>query len=363
MPRPARRLLLACVIALVELAPASVAWAQDVHKQVLVIYSTRRDSEFSTIGESELPRTLDVGLSRNLDYYSEFIDLARFPEPSYKTAFADFIRLKYQSIRFDVVVAMGDVAIEFVKLNREVQFGDTPVVFLANSRTSQVGGNSTGLMAERDFASTLTLIGALQPDVKNIFVVVGAAPSDKAFEQMMRAQVQSFAPRFNFTYLSGLPTPDLERRLGQLPKHSAVYHLLVTEDGAGNRFHPLDYVDRVTDAANAPTYSWVSSTLGHGVVGGYLYDQRDAAHRVGELALRVLRGERADSIPPEVLSAGRNELDARKVQKWGISESRAPARTVISFREPTVWERYKTYIASALAILVMQSVLIGGLLI
>ena len=363
MPRPARRLLLACVIALVELAPASVAWAQDVHKQVLVIYSTRRDSEFSTIGESELPRTLDVGLSRNLDYYSEFIDLARFPEPSYKTAFADFIRLKYQSIRFDVVVAMGDVAIEFVKLNREVQFGDTPVVFLANSRTSQVGGNSTGLMAERDFASTLTLIGALQPDVKNIFVVVGAAPSDKAFEQMMRAQVQSFAPRFNFTYLSGLPTPDLERRLGQLPKHSAVYHLLVTEDGAGNRFHPLDYVDRVTDAANAPTYSWVSSTLGHGVVGGYLYDQRDAAHRVGELALRVLRGERADSIPPEVLSPGRNELDARKVQKWGISESRAPARTVISFREPTVWERYKTYIASALAILVMQSVLIGGLLI
>ena len=92
----ARRLLLSCVIALAELAPASVAWAQDGHKQVLVLYSTRRDSEFSTIGESELPRTLEAGLSRNLDYYSEFIDVARFPEPSYKVAFADFIRLKYR---------------------------------------------------------------------------------------------------------------------------------------------------------------------------------------------------------------------------------------------------------------------------
>ena len=63
-----------------ELASAGVAWAQDAHKQVLVLYSTRRDSQFSTIGERELPRILDAGLGRDLDYYSEFIDDARFPD-------------------------------------------------------------------------------------------------------------------------------------------------------------------------------------------------------------------------------------------------------------------------------------------
>ena len=71
---------MAIVMFVLELAPAGVAWAQDAHKRVLVLHSTRRDSEFSTIAERELPRILDVGLGRDLDYYSEFIDAGRFPD-------------------------------------------------------------------------------------------------------------------------------------------------------------------------------------------------------------------------------------------------------------------------------------------
>ena len=47
----------------------------------------------------------------------------------------------------------------------------------------------------------------------------------------------------------------------------------------------------------------------------------------------------------------------------GHRESRAPAGTRIRFRELSVWDRYRTYIVGALAILVIQSLLITGLLI
>ena len=134
----ARALLLAA-LAVLELAPVGVAWAQDNHKQVLVLYSTRRDGEFATIGERELPRILDIGLERELDYYSEFIDTARFPDPSYQIGFGDFLRLKYRGIQFDLVIALQDVAVEFVHRNRDSLFPDTPAVFLANSRDTPVG--------------------------------------------------------------------------------------------------------------------------------------------------------------------------------------------------------------------------------
>jgi hypothetical protein len=81
--------------------------AERSHKRVLVLDSTRRDAEFSTISEGELPRTLDIGLGRSLDYYSELIDSARFPQPAYQGAFGDFLRLKYQGVRFDLVIATG----------------------------------------------------------------------------------------------------------------------------------------------------------------------------------------------------------------------------------------------------------------
>ena len=357
------RRLLPIAIVVLELAPAGFAWAQDAHKQVLVLYSTRRDSEFSIIGERELPRILDVGLGRELDYYSEFIDVARFPDPSYQIGFADFLRVKYRGIRFDLVIALQDVAVEFVNRNRDSLFPDTPEVFLANSRTAPVGPNSTGLIQERNFTATLALVEKLQPDVRNVFVVVGAAPADKLYESAMRTQTRSFESRLTFHYLSGLSTDELERRLARLPEHSVVYYLLVTEDGAGNKYHPLEYVDRVAAAANAPTYCWVDSAMDHGIVGGNLYSQTEAIGRIGQLALRVLRGEKADSIDTSAIDLNSSQVDWRQLRRWGIDEARVPAGTVIRFREPTIWDRYKAYILAALALLIVQSGLIAGLLI
>jgi signal transduction histidine kinase len=357
------RRLLPIVVLLGELALPASALAQGDHRIVLVLYSTRRDSEFSTISEGELPRILDVGLARNLDYYSEFIDVARFPESAYKVAFGDFLRLKYQGVRIDLVIAMGDVAMEFVNTNRDSLFTETPVVFLANSRVTEGGANSTGLIVERDFSATLTLVEKLQPEVRNVFVVTGAAPADKDYENMVRAQAGPFESRLTFSYVSGLETTELERRLGSLPPRSIVYYLLVTEDGAGNKFHPLEYVDRVAAAANAPTYSWVDSTMDHGVVGGSLYTQREAATRIGQLALRVLRGERPDNIATSAVGLTVAQVDWRQLRRWGIDETRIPVGTLIRFREPSAWDRYKVYILAALAVLLLQSGLIAGLLI
>ena len=369
MTTTAQRLLLA--IALLVPRPLAGATAEqerfvpaeEQHQQVLVLYSTRRDSEFSTIGERELPRLLDAGLKRELDYYSEFIDVARFPDPSYKVAFADFLRLKYRGVRLDLVIALHDTAIEFVTRNRGELFPAAPVVFLSNNPAVKTGPNSAGLIHQRNFAATLALIEQLHPDVKTVYVVSGAAETDKGFEQALREQVQSSASRLTLTYLSGLPTDALERQLASLPPRSVVYHLLVTEDGAGNKYHPLDYIERVSAAANAPTYCWVESAMNRGIVGGNLYSQAEAVRRVGQLALRVLYGDRPAGINTTAVNLNSIQIDWRQLRRWGIDERRLPQGATIRFREPTLWDRYRGYVIGALALLMAQTALIAGLLV
>jgi signal transduction histidine kinase len=355
--------MVATVMVLAEFALASTVSAQSEHKQVLVLYSSRRDAQISIVAENELPQLLDVGLARNLDYYSEFIDIARFPEPDYRQGVGEFLRLKYQGVRFDLVIAVQDAAIQIVTEQFDSLFRDVPVVFLTNDRRMTRRANSTGLVHERNFADTISLMRQLQPDLRDVFIVTGNATADEQYENEIRRQLQLSDFPVTFTYLSGLPTRELEKRLSRLPPHSAVYHVLVTEDGEGNRFHPLDYVDRVTAAANAPTYSWVDSVIGHGVVGGSLYSQSAAIQRVGQVALRVLRGESADSIPLAVLNLNETQVDWRQLRRWGIDESRVPPGTRVTFRDPTIWDRYQIYILGALAVLFTQTVLIAGLLI
>ena len=355
--------LLAAVIVLWPLVPATVC-AQSTQERVLVLYSTRRDAQFALISETELPRRLDSGRSGNLDYYAEFLDLARSPEPDYRIAFRDFLRRKYQGVRFSLVIAMQDAAVDFVNEHGDALFPETPVVFLANRPTTRHRPNSTGMIQERNFAATIGFIRQLQPDVQEVFIITGAAVTDRAYEDAVRRQLQPLSDSgLTFTYLSGLTIADLDARLSRLPERSAVYYVLVSTDGAGERSHPLEYVDRVAAVANAPTYSWVDSVMGHGVVGGSLYGQRAAIRRVAELALRVLGGESASNIPITALDLNSNEIDWRQLQRWRIDEARVPAGTLIRFRDPNIWDQYRPYLFTALVLFAVQTALIAGLLI
>jgi signal transduction histidine kinase len=358
------RLLMAIMMIAGELA-----FAQEggdiipLQKQVLVLYSTRRNAQIAVVGDHELPAILERGLSTGVDYYSEFIDSARFSEIDYQRAFCDFLRLKYEGKRFDLVVAMGDIPYEFVDRYRSALFRDTAVVFFTGRSSSRRIPNSTGVSTGVNLQGTIELATALQPDLRHVFVVSGTDPANTAYEAIARAQFGSFAPRLDFTYLSGLPTNQLEERLAALPSHSMVYYLVVDRDGANQNFDPLEYVDRVTMVANAPVYCWVDSAMDHGIVGGSLKDQLAQTRAVGALAVRVLSGELADSIPVSAPDLNVKQVDWRQLRRWRISEARVPAGTIVKFREPSAWDRYKVYILSAAGIVAAQAMLIAALLV
>ena len=336
--------------------------AAQPQKQVLVVYSTRRDAQIVTIGERELPRILEQGLA-NLDYYSEYIDDARFPDPAYQEAFKNFLLLKYKNVRFDAVIAVQDAALDLVTGIRDQLFPGGPIVFFTSGPVSHRIENATGLVAGQTFTDTLAFVADLQPEVRRIFVVSGAAPADLEYEQLARQQFRPFESRYEMTYLAGLPSAELESRISRLPANSAIYYLIVNRDGSGTNVHPLEYLAHLTAIANSPVYCWVDSAMDRGIVGGSLKDQTVQLDTLGRLALRVLSGESAESIPVSSPNLNVRQVDWRQLRRWRISESRLPQGTRVLFEEPSVWDRYRGYILSAVAVLLAQTLLIAGLLV
>jgi signal transduction histidine kinase len=84
---------------------------------------------------------------------------------------------------------------------------------------------------------------------------------------------------------------------------------------------------------------------------------------VGQLSLRVLRGERADGIPLSSPDLNVSQIDWRQLRRWGISDTRVPAGTLVRFQQLTFWDRYRVYILGATAIFLVQTTLIAGLLV
>jgi len=339
------------------------AYGTDRPKQVLVLNSTRHDEQFSVVSEREVPRLLSEGLGEDVDYYTEYFDWLRFPPAQYQDVYLDFLRLKYEGKHFDLVILMGSVAIDFMSRHGNTLFGGAPAVFYSFRPPPTRIANSTGLINPFHFYRSIDLAVALQPDLKHLYVVSGAGESDRQFERQVREEFHRYEPRLEFTYLAGLRTKDLEQRLRTLPPRSAVFYLLVSQDGAGEHFQQMDYVSRVASAANAPTYSWTDAAVDSGIVGGSRRDQAAETKAIAALALRILRGERTDDIPVSSASMDVDKVDWRQLRRWGISEARVPPGTMVLFREPTAWDRYKRYIVGSLTLMAAQTALIAGLLV
>ncbi len=327
-------------------------------KRVLALHVVRRDSPGF---DDTFRAVLREALADQLDYYSEYIDLNRLGEEKYQSALRSYLRTRYVDGAFDLVIASGPSVVEF--LNRDPPiFQDVPLVF--TTRPGLLGGpHSTGIVSAVDFTSTLTAALNAQPNTKQVFVVSGVAPFDKLYADIFRMQCAAFAGRVTFNELAGLALPELEERVRHLPPDSIVFYVSLSDDGAGRTFMPLDALDSVAAASSAPVYSWHEDAMGHGIVGGRLHSSVRDAQETARIALRVLRGEKPESIPVVEFDNYTFQFDWRQLQRWPISEARLPADAIIRFREQSFFEQNRAYVLGGALVFLAQFLLIGGLLI
>jgi PAS domain S-box-containing protein len=352
--------VLACLAVSVVAAAEPSAKQQ---KKVLVIYSSREDAPYTALIESACRKILSDGLSGRLDYYSEYVDLARFSTPEYSEVLQDFLRHKYAGRRLDVVIAEGNAPFEFLAQHGAKIFPGTPLVFSTEEKDLQPIPNSTGLVYPIDMKSTLDLAFRLQPNIKRVFVISGASEVDKFYGTMARRQFQEYEGRVTFTYLPPVPLKDLLEAASKFPKDSIIYFVSLFEDGAGESLIPVDVLDKLSPVASVPVYCWPEMTIDHGIVGGNLLSEENVAKQTAELALRVLRGENPDQIPVAQIRPYINVFNWPQLRRWDISENRLPAGSIVRFKELTVWGQYKGRIIAVLALIAFQTLLLGSLLV
>ena len=107
---------------------------------------------------------LHEGLAGRLDYYTEYLDIARFPEPDYQPAVRDFFRRKYAGQAFDVVVATTDAMVDFANRYRGELFPGAVVVSAAEHPPS--GPKATGMVLRVDLKRSIDVAIQVHPDLR-----------------------------------------------------------------------------------------------------------------------------------------------------------------------------------------------------
>jgi hypothetical protein len=133
----------------------------------------------------------------------------------------------------------------------------------------------------------------------------------------------------------------------RLPADNIVLLLSLFADGQGARMVPKNAAAAIAVASNAPVYSFYDTYSGTGIIGGYIQTYESVGMATGDAVLQVLLGthENRPNSSVDVKSAFR--VDARAMQRWGLSRDNLPPDSIVSFHEPSIWEpiasRFRQY--------------------
>jgi signal transduction histidine kinase len=358
--------ILACAAALV-LSGAAPSAAQDgPQKNILALYSGRSDMPANVVVEPIVRGRLTREFGVGLNLFTEYLDTTRMPEEGSRLAMRDHVRRRYAGQRFDLILGIATNAVDFLRAYGNELFPDTPVVSYGGRDVLARWGNSlpiTGMLERVDISGTVELLHKLQPDVRRVVVISGVSRTDKLMEASARRQLRSFAGRVDIVFLGGMSLEATQAEVARLGNDSAVLFLAMSEDGGGKHLLGPEVVEALAETSTVPIYAQTATLLGHGIVGGVLFHPEVMAHEAADLVVRVLRGERVEDIAPRETNATFATVDWRQLRKWGISDSRLPPSTIVRYREPTSWQRYRWIVGIVVALFAVQSVLLASLLV
>jgi PAS domain S-box-containing protein len=336
-------------------------------RQVVILQSSERGNLVLDRFTAMLRAQLNERSAEPLTFAEFVVSPAGFSE-SPEQAIVEFLRSAFADrARPDLVITTGGAAAAFVQRHRAQLFPDSPILyasldqrFLSNAFTDR----ETAVAVALDPASSVEAMARLFPATENVFVVVGGGELGRFWRGVLEGESTRFRDRLHFIWPDGMAYAAMLQRASTLPARSVVFFTSTFEiDADGAMYSTERVLADLRARANALIFGMLSVELGYGSIGGKLIDIEALSRTTADVALRILGGTAPALIQTPTQQLSPPAFDWRELQRWGVSEDRLPPGSVVLFREPGVWERYKWPIVGSVAAFVAQSLLIAGLLV
>src|SRR5258708_389164 len=197
------RSLGATMLLILNLAGTCAAGQAPAPGQRVLMLSDERLLPANIIMDEAIRAAFAVGTKNRVEFYSEFLDVARFPGEEQQQRQRNFFRDKYRERPPDLVIAVSGGALVFLAEHRVELFAGVPIVYCSVAGDPHPEHLLDARIAEvavpEGVAPTLDMMLRLHPDTRGMAVVSGSGPRDRQFADTFRQECTTFGDRVPFT--------------------------------------------------------------------------------------------------------------------------------------------------------------------
>ncbi|MFZ1987107.1 MAG: GGDEF domain-containing protein [Desulfatitalea sp.] len=349
-------------LVLMVLIIGSHAYAQETRK-VLVLHSYHLGCEW-TDRITEGIQSVFAPFAKDIQLHFEYLDTLRHGGPDYFPTLADFYRFKLKDTRFDAVIVSDDDALRFIRQFAPRLAPGVPVVFCGiNAREdalSPAQENETGVVEQIGHQATLSLMLQLHPQCRRIIFLVDNGMADGGLVEGMKTMLTLLEPQVEVEIWDGVAPAELPAKLVGLTPADLIYLLLFDHDKGSDDARAADMVRLVTRWSPVAVYSSLDFYLGKGIVGGMITSAFRQGELAGQMALRILSGQRVGDIAPMTRSPNQYMFDGRKLKQFYLNQSQLPPGSAVIHEQPVFWDRHGTlFLGVAAGTIVLAIVMLG----
>ncbi|MFQ6758824.1 MAG: PAS domain S-box protein [Deltaproteobacteria bacterium] len=365
--RAALSLLIACATLGCLLTGPKTLSAQDNPNRphILILNSYHPGYLWSDGEQAGILETLHAQLPE-AQFHIEYLDTKNFPKPEHYSHVFGTLAYKYKDAQFSVILAADNAALEFLAQFGKPLFGNTPMVFcgVSNFSPDLLGDLDaiTGIVERHDVRSTIAAMLRLHPAAQEIYVVVDTTLTGKEQRKITEAALPDLKKKIKTTFTENLSIEEVLQQTRNLPPSTLVLILSFARDKNGRIFDLPELARLVSNNSPAPVYVIQEERMGAGVVGGYLLGGKAHGAQAAQLALRILAGESAASIPIVTEPPVQPMFDFLQLKRFGLKTSALPQGSIVINQPVSLYENYRVEIWCLVGFVFLQLCAIGGLL-
>ena len=312
------------------LLPGPVA-GERPKKHVLYLNSYHQGYQWSDAILEGVRSVLDES-EYKIDLQIEYMDAKKY---HYEDVTGMLVRLyqeKFAGERFDAIIVSDNDAFAFATQYREELFPGVPLIFCGvNDFKPEMitQGNVTGEVENFDPQLTLDLALKLHPDKRHMVVVGDESTTGVTILSQIMAVAPNYADRLTVESWSRLSLAETLERVEKLPPDAFLFFIPYYQAVEGSFYTAEESMEAIYEHSSVPIYTAWGFLLGHGAVGGWLISGLQHGQIAASMALRILNGEPASSIPVMLEPSGQYGFDYNVLWRLGIDQSQLPEGSYI----------------------------------
>lgn len=324
--------------------PVHAAHESEESKNILILNSYHSGYTWTDNQTQGIISTLQDS-SINTVISAEYLDWKRYPSQENLSNIYQNLKFKYQNKEIDLLICTDDKAFSFATQYREELFSNAPIIFsgINSEGLTELGAsvrNYTGVLEEIDPYGTIKVAKEINPSLDTIYLIYDNSESGLSTGELCIQAAKELDENLNVISLNTLSSKEIINKVKDASENTMVFMITYSFDIDNRYITNEHFCQKLSNVSPVPIYNIYNYGLENGCFGGHLTSGQLQGESAGQLAIRVLLGEAASSIPVIETNTNQYQFDYSLLNKYDISTRDLPANSTF-INEP--FSFIKTY--------------------